>query len=84
MVAYFNIYCVKLTLFLYILLTLQMINIYMCNINRQDKSMNIEKEISSSVISAVKELYGQEVSEKMVQLQNLALRATSRWWCSRF
>ena len=31
--------------------------------------MNIEKEISSSVISAVKELYGQEVSEKMVQLQ---------------
>ena len=27
MVAYFNIYCVKLTLFLYILLTLQMINI---------------------------------------------------------
>ena len=69
MVAYFNIYCVKLTLFLYILLTLQMINIYMCNINRQDKSMNIEKEISSSVLSAVKELYGQEVPEKMVQLQ---------------
>lgn len=30
MVAYFNIYCVKLTLFLYILLTLQMINIYIC------------------------------------------------------
>ncbi len=31
--------------------------------------MNIEKEISSSVISAVKELYGQDVSDKMVQLQ---------------
>ena len=31
--------------------------------------MNIEKEISLSAISAVKELYGQEVPEKMVQLQ---------------
>lgn len=31
--------------------------------------MNIEKEISSSAIAAVKELYGQEVPEKMVQLQ---------------
>lgn len=31
--------------------------------------MNIEKEISSSAIAAVKELYGQDVPEKMVQLQ---------------
>ena len=31
--------------------------------------MNIEKEISLSAISAVKELYGQEVSDKMIQLQ---------------
>ncbi len=31
--------------------------------------MNIEKEISSSAIAAVKELYGQDVPEKMIQLQ---------------
>ena len=31
--------------------------------------MNIEKEISSAVISAVSELYGQNVPENMVQLQ---------------
>lgn len=31
--------------------------------------MNIEKEISSSALAAVKELYGQELPEKMVQLQ---------------
>lgn len=31
--------------------------------------MNIEKEISSSAIAAVKALYGQDVPEKMVQLQ---------------
>ncbi len=32
--------------------------------------MNIEKALCSSVIKAVKELYGQDVPEKMVQLQN--------------
>ncbi len=31
--------------------------------------MNIEKEVSTAVLKAVKELYGQEVSENMVQLQ---------------
>ena len=31
--------------------------------------MNIEAQITSSVMAAVKELYGQEVSEKMVALQ---------------
>ena len=31
--------------------------------------MNIEKEINSSVLAAVKELYGQDVPKKMVQLQ---------------
>jgi arginyl-tRNA synthetase len=31
--------------------------------------MNIEKALCSSVIKAVKELYGQDVPEKMVQLQ---------------
>ncbi len=31
--------------------------------------MDIQKQISSSVIKAVKELYGQDVPEKMVQLQ---------------
>ena len=31
--------------------------------------MNIENEICSSVISVVKELYGQDVHENMVQLQ---------------
>ena len=31
--------------------------------------MNIEKEISSAVISAVSELYGQNIPENMVQLQ---------------
>ncbi len=31
--------------------------------------MNIEKEISSSALAAVKQLYGQDVPEKMVQLQ---------------
>ena len=31
--------------------------------------MNIASEIGSSVIKAVKELYGQDVPEKMVQLQ---------------
>ena len=33
------------------------------------KKMNIEHQISSAVITAVKELYGQEVPAKMVQLQ---------------
>lgn len=31
--------------------------------------MNIEKAISSSVLAAVKALYGQDVPEQMVQLQ---------------
>ena len=31
--------------------------------------MNIESMISSSVLQAVKELYGQDVPQKMVQLQ---------------
>ena len=31
--------------------------------------MNIEKEISSAVISAVSKLYGQNIPENMVQLQ---------------
>ena len=31
--------------------------------------MKIENQISNAVLAAVKELYGQEVSEKMVQLQ---------------
>lgn len=31
--------------------------------------MNIAKEITASVMSAVKELYGADVQEKMVQLQ---------------
>ena len=33
--------------------------------------MKIENEIISSVIAAVKELYGQDVPEKMVALQQL-------------
>ena len=33
------------------------------------RNMNIEAQITSSVMAAVKELYGQEVSEKMVALQ---------------
>ena len=32
--------------------------------------MNIQKEITSAVLKAVKELYGADVPEKMVQLQN--------------
>ena len=31
--------------------------------------MNIESSISSMVVKAISDLYGQEVSEKMVQLQ---------------
>ena len=37
--------------------------------------MKIENEIISSVIAAVKELYGQDVPEKMVALQK-----TMRWY----
>ena len=33
------------------------------------RNMNIEAQITSSVMAAVKELYGQEVPEKMVALQ---------------
>ena len=32
--------------------------------------MDIQKEITSAVLKAVKELYGADVPEKMVQLQN--------------
>ena len=37
--------------------------------------MNIANEISSSVAAAVKALYGQDVPEKMVQLQKTKLKA---------
>ncbi len=32
--------------------------------------MTIEQQIINAALAAVKELYGQEVAEKMVQLQN--------------
>ena len=46
--------------------------------------MNIENEICSSVISVVKELYGQDVHENMVQLQKTRSNfegnlTTSKW-----
>ena len=44
----------------------------MLTLNRKDKvyrKMNIEQQIGSSVQQAIKELYGQEVPAKMVQLQ---------------
>ena len=37
--------------------------------NRITNRMNIESSISSMVVKAISDLYGQEVSEKMVQLQ---------------
>lgn len=47
--------------------------------------MNIAGEISSSVIKAVKELYGADITENMVQLQktNASLRVALPWWFFR-
>ena len=44
---------------------------YLCKSNKYNDSqeMNIEKQISSAVIDAVKELYGQDIPEKMAQVQ---------------
>ena len=40
-----------------------------CNFAENFKQMSIETDISMAVIKAVKELYGQDVPEKMVQIQ---------------
>ena len=44
---------------------------YLCTlILHKRRKMNIQKEITSAVLKAVQELYGADVPEKMVQLQN--------------
>ena len=46
--------------------------------------MKIETEICSSVMKAVKELYGQDVPEKMVQLQKTKREFEGIWRLSFF